>query len=62
MKKRFLPRRAKRRAKRGEEFFTRYALEDGKLREIKVSKKEAMKDIRRLLKRDKDFLEIMEKL
>lgn len=45
-----------------EEFFTEYVIEDGKMRQIKVSKKEALKEIDRLLKRDKEFLDIMAKL
>jgi len=45
-----------------EEFFTEYVIEDGKMRQIKVSKKEALKEIDRLLKRDKEFLDIMAKM
>lgn len=44
------------------EFFTRYVIEDGKMREMKVSKKEALKDIEQVLKEDKEFLEIMAKM
>jgi len=46
-----------------DEYYTRYVIgENGKFRELKVSKKEATRDIKRLLKRDKDFLEIMAKM
>ena len=45
-----------------EEYFTRFILEDGKIKEMKVSKKEALKDIEELLKEDKDFLDIMAKM
>ncbi len=44
------------------EFFTRYVIENGKMREMKVSRKEAMKDIEEVLKEDKEFLEIMAKM
>ncbi len=44
------------------EFFTRYVIENGKMREMKVSKKEALKDIEQVLKEDKEFLEIMAKM
>lgn len=44
------------------EFFTRFVLENGKLKPLKVSKKEAMKDIKQVLKEDKVFLEIMAKM
>ncbi len=44
------------------EFFTRYVIEDGKLTQIKISRKEALKEIDKLLKRDKEFLEIMAKM
>ncbi len=45
-----------------EEFFTRYVIENGKLTQIKISRKEALKQIDRLLKRDREFLEIMAKM
>lgn len=44
------------------EFFTRYVIEDGKMRQMKVSKKEALRDIDQVLKEDKEFLEIMAKM
>lgn len=44
------------------DYFTRYLLEDGKMKEIKVSKKEAVRDIKKQLKKDKEFLKIMEKM
>ena len=44
------------------EFFTRYVIEDGKMRQMKVSKKEALRDIEQVLKEDKEFLEIMAKM
>lgn len=53
-------------AKRGEimkeEFFTEYVIENGKMRQMKVSKKDALKEIERLLKKDRDFLDIMSKM
>ncbi len=45
-----------------EEYFTRFVLKDGKMEKVKVRKKEALKDIKELLKEDKDFLEIMAKM
>lgn len=45
-----------------EEFFTEYVIENGKMRQMKISKKEALKDIDILLKRDKDFLDVMAKM
>jgi len=45
-----------------DEYFTRYVIENGKMKPLKVSKKEALKDIDRILKNDKDFLEIMAKM
>jgi hypothetical protein len=45
-----------------EEFFTEYVIENGKMRQMKVSKKEALKEIEQLLKRDKNFLDIMSKM
>lgn len=45
-----------------EEYFTRYIIKNGKMRKLKVKKKEAMKDIEKILKEDKEFLEIMEKM
>lgn len=45
-----------------EEYFTRYVIKNGKMKELKVKKKEAMKDIEKILKEDKEFLEIMEKM
>lgn len=44
------------------EFFTRFVLENGKLTPLKVSRKEAMKDIKQVLKEDKVFLDIMAKM
>ncbi len=44
------------------EFFTRYVIEDGKMRQMKVSKKEALRDIEQVLKEDREFLEIMAKM
>jgi hypothetical protein len=44
------------------EIFVRYVLRDGKLEKIKVPKDVALKEIEELLKEDKEFLEIMEKL
>ena len=48
--------------KKEEEYFTRYVIENGKMKEMKVSKKEALKDIDELLEEDKEFLEIMAKM
>ena len=46
-----------------EEYYTRYVIkENGKMEKIKVSKKEAREDIKRILKKDKDFLDIMAKM
>ncbi len=45
-----------------EENFTEYVLENGKITKHQINKKDALKDIDRILKRDKDFLEIMEKM
>ena len=46
-----------------EEYYTRYIIrENGKMEKIKVNKKEAQKDIKEILKKDKDFLEIMAKM
>ena len=46
-----------------EEYYTRYVIrENGKMEKLKVSKKEAQKDIKRILKKDKDFLDIMAKM
>ena len=44
------------------EYFTRYVLENGEMKELKVSKKEALKDIKELLEEDREFLEIMAKM
>lgn len=44
------------------EYFTEYVLENGKMREHKVSKKDAIAEIRRVLRQDKEFLEIMAKM
>ncbi len=44
------------------ETFTRYLLKDGKLEKIKVPKEVALKEIDDVLKEDKEFLEIMEKM
>lgn len=52
----------KKKEDKGEEYFTRYMLKDGELREIKVSRKEALKDINKILRRDKDFLDIMKRM
>jgi len=49
-------------AKSEEEYFTRYVIENGEMKEMKVSKKEALKDIDELLEEDKEFLEIMAKM
>lgn len=45
-----------------EEFFTEYVIENGKMKQMKVSKKGALKEIEQLLKRDKDFLDVMAKM
>ena len=45
-----------------EEYISNYVLENGKLKKMRVKKSEAFKDIDFILKRDKEFLEIMEKL
>ena len=45
-----------------EKYFTRFVLEDGKIKELKVSKREALKDIKEILREDKVFLEIMAKM
>ncbi len=45
-----------------EEYFTRYVLENNEMKELKVSKKEALRDISQLLEEDKEFLEIMAKM
>ena len=45
-----------------EEYFTRYVLENGEMKELKVSKKEALKDIKELLEEDREFLETMAKM
>lgn len=47
---------------KSKEYFTQYVLENGKITPMKISKKEAMKDIKQILKEDKDFLEIMAKM
>ena len=44
------------------EYFTRYILENGKIRKLKVDKEIAIKEIKELLDRDKEFLEIMSKM
>ncbi len=44
------------------EYFTQYVLENGKMKKQKISKKEAMNEIEKLLKKDKEFLEIMAKM
>ncbi len=44
------------------EYFIQHILEDGKIKEQKISKKEAMNEIKELLKKDKEFLEIMAKM
>lgn len=45
-----------------EEFFTEYVIENGKMKQVKISKKDALKSIEQLLKRDKDFLDVMAKM
>ena len=45
-----------------EKYFTRFVLEDGKIKELKVSRREALKDIEEILREDKVFLEIMAKM
>ncbi len=55
-------RKAERGGKMKSEFFTRYVIENGKIREMKISKKEALRDIEQVLKEDKEFLEIMAKM
>lgn len=45
-----------------EEYITRYVIENGKLKPLRVKKKEAFKDVDFILKRDKEFLDIMKKL
>ncbi|MGC9310849.1 MAG: hypothetical protein ACP5E4_03970 [Candidatus Aenigmatarchaeota archaeon] len=45
-----------------EEFVTRFVLKDGKLHPLKVSKREAFRDVEFILRRDKKFLEAMENL
>lgn len=45
-----------------DDYFIRYILEKGTIKEIKVKKKDALKDIDELLKEDKDFLDIMAKM
>lgn len=44
------------------ETFTRYILKNGKLEEIKVPKKVALKEIDEVLEEDREFLEIMARL
>lgn len=44
------------------ETFTRHVLRKGKLEKIKVPKKVALKEIDEVLKEDKEFLEIMERM
>ncbi len=44
------------------ETFTRYLLRKGKLEKIEVLKKVALKEIEEVLKEDREFLEIMEKM
>ena len=41
---------------------TRYVLSDGKITEIEISRSESMNDIKRIMEKDKDFLEIMAKM
>ncbi len=44
-------------------YYTRYVLyPDGSMEEIRVPKKEVEKHIDRLIKRDKEMLELLEKL
>ncbi|MEA3255429.1 MAG: hypothetical protein U9Q22_06305 [Candidatus Altiarchaeota archaeon] len=44
-------------------YFIRHKVcEDGRIEEVKVSKKEAIKQIDRLLERDKEMLEVLAKL
>ncbi len=45
------------------ETFSRFVLsEDGTIRTVKVPREQALKEIDELLKEDKEFLEIMEKM
>ncbi len=44
------------------ETFTRYLLRKGKLEKIEVLKEVALKEIEEVLKEDREFLEIMEKM
>jgi|GEM_PF-2460646 hypothetical protein len=44
------------------ETVTRYILSDGKITEFKILKSESMEDIKRIMEKDKDFLEIMAKM
>jgi len=45
------------------EFFERTVIyEDGRIEKIKVSKKEVLKEIEKMLEEDKEMLEILEKL
>ncbi|KCZ71854.1 hypothetical protein ANME2D_01909 [Candidatus Methanoperedens nitroreducens] len=44
------------------ETFTRYLLRKGKLEKIEVPKEVALKEIEEVLKEDREFLEIMEKM
>lgn len=44
------------------EYIKSYELENGRLREIEVEKKKTLKEIDELLRKDREFLEIMEKL
>ena len=45
-----------------EKYFTRYVLENGKMKKIKINREEALKEMDELLKKDKDFLDIMAKM
>jgi hypothetical protein len=40
----------------------RYILSEGKITEIKVPRSESRNDIKKILEKDKDFLEIMAKM
>ena len=45
-----------------EEYVTRYVIKNGKVSNLKTKKEEAFKDVEFILKRDKEFLEIMKRL
>ena len=48
--------------KKEEQYFTRFVLEDGKMKKVKVRRDEALKDIKEVLKEDREFLEVMAKM